>query len=305
MAKHIKDGFNCKWIREQTLLIVPKYELGVLTVRALYYRLVSIGYPNSKRHYDRVVDETGRMRRKNLIPYETFSDHDRNTLGSANIEKTNVYDGIASAESRIRDLLNGDSWNKNRWENQPYYIEIWVEKKALLGTLQSPCLSNGVMLCPSKGYASLTFLNEAGKRFERARRMGKIPKILYFGDYDASGKHIPKKIKQSLRTDFNCIVELDEILLNKQQVLDWKLPIAPSKKTDTRTSDFVANGGLGQVELDAVEPSIIQKFCREAIAAHFDDDLHAELMEKEEKERKIYELGLYGAARRIAAELDD
>lgn len=37
----------------------------------------------------------------------------------------------------------------------------------------------------------------------------------------------------------------------EQQVIEWGLPPAPAKETDSRTANW---DGLGQVELDAVKP---------------------------------------------------
>ena len=65
-------------------------------------------------------------------------------------------------------------------------------------------------------------------------------------------------------------VDVRPISLNKQQVLDWNLPPAPVKSGDTRSASW---DGLGQVELDAVEPTKLKRLCTEAIESVFDFDL--------------------------------
>jgi len=71
----------------------------------------------------------------------------------------------------------------------------------------------------------------------------------------------------------------------EEQVIEWKLPPAPTKDTDTRS---VAWDGLGQVELDAVEPNQLKELCQNAIDDLFDTDLHEELLEQEAEERITY-----------------
>jgi hypothetical protein len=71
----------------------------------------------------------------------------------------------------------------------------------------------------------------------------------------------------------------------KNQVIEWKLPHAPAKEGDSRTANW---GGLGQVELDAIEPKKLQRLCQNAINQYFDDDLYNELKELETTERVEY-----------------
>ena len=84
-------------------------------------------------------------------------------------------------------------------------------------------------------------------------------------------------------------VELRRILLKKEQVIEWNLPPAPAKLTDSRTANW---DGLGQVELDAVDPKKLQRICQDAINDVFDYDLFNDLKdeESEEKERFTMEL---------------
>jgi len=76
------------------------------------------------------------------------------------------------------------------------------------------------------------------------------------------------------------------IALMKSQVIDWDLPPAPAKVGDTRTKNW---GGLGQVELDAVRPEQLMKLLQGSLEDIFDRDLHADLLVREDKERKIYQ----------------
>ena len=55
MAKRTNDIYTRKWIIENSVEILSRYEPGVLTIRALHYQLVSIGMTNTLQHYKRVV----------------------------------------------------------------------------------------------------------------------------------------------------------------------------------------------------------------------------------------------------------
>lgn len=281
MAK--RDGFGRDWILKNAIPIIEQYEPGMLTLRGLHYRLVSIGMPNTLRHYKRVVDNLGRARWDGQVEFDAFSDHERSVVGFTEAMETDVEDSIEKAKDQLEAWMT--TYKKNRWENQPYYPQVWIEKKALQGTFEKPCRDADVALAPCKGYPSLTFLHKAALRFRMFARQGKKPLILYFGDYDASGENIPEKIEETL-AQMGARVELRRIALYEQQVIDWDLPIAPSKQSDSRTANW---DGLGQVELDAVEPMQLRQMCADAIESVFDRELYEELMEQESEERERYQ----------------
>lgn len=279
-----KDIFNRAWITKNAIEEIETYEKGVLTLRGLHYRLVSRGMTNTTRHYKRVVSAMIKARWDGLVDFDTFSDHDRSMLGETKSEETVLEDKISKAKEQLGLWMK--NYYKNKWENQPYYPEVFIEKKALQGVFEQVCYPKGVALGACKGYPSLTFLNEAAQRFKIAKRSGKIPIILYFGDYDPSGEDIPRSIKENLQELGVPSIEVKRISLLHEQVVKWNLPPAPAKTTDSRTANW---DGLGQVELDAVEPNKLKKLCRDAIDEIFNYDKYDELNEVEEEEREIYQ----------------
>ena len=278
-----KDEFTKKWITDNSLEIIDRYEKGVLTLRGLHYQLVSIGMTNSIRHYKRVVSAMIDARWAGLVDFDAFSDHDRAMIGETKSDITDLTDSIEEAKRQIGAWMK--YYSKHRWENQPYYPEIFIEKKALQGVFERVCRRNDVALGACKGYPSLTFLNEATQRFIEAEMSGKIPIILYFGDYDPSGEDIPRAIKENI-INLGCTsIEVRRIALLHEQVVEWRLPHAPAKEGDSRTANW---GGLGQVELDAVKPEKLQQMCQDAIDDIFDSDLYDELQKAEEEELEVY-----------------
>lgn len=279
-----KDIFNRKWITENSIEIISRYEKGMLTLRGLHYQLVSIGMTNTIQHYKRVVSAMIEARWAGLVDFDAFSDHDRSMIGETKSDGTDLDTSIDDAKNAIKSWM--ELYYKNRWENQPYYPEVFIEKKALQGVFQSVCYENGVALGACKGYPSLTFLNDANERFMTAESEGKIPVILYFGDYDPSGEDIPRAIEENI-IKLGCeSIEVRRFALMEYQVIDWNLPPAPAKKTDSRTAKW---DGLGQVELDAVKPEKLQRLCKDAINSVFDHDLYIELRDSEEVERITYQ----------------
>ena len=263
MAK--KDSFTKAWITENSIEIVANYPKGMLTLRALHYQLVSIGMTNSIRHYKRVVNAMIDVRWDGLVDFDTFSDHDRSMIGKTQSEETDLLTSVDEAKDSIKGWM--ECYFKNPWENQPYYPEVFIEKKALQGVFESVCRKHRVALGACKGYPSLTFLNEATQRFIEAEENGRTPVILYFGDYDPSGEDIPRSIEENVKKLGCESIEVRRFALMENQVLAWRLPPAPAKETDSRTANW---DGLGQVELDAVKPEKLQQLCEDAISTVFD-----------------------------------
>lgn len=273
-----QDEFNRQWIIDNGIPIVESYA-GNITLRALHYRLVARGMTNSQRHYKRVIQAMTQARWDGLLSFDAFKDHERETMGVTEYEQTTVERRLSTARWGLEHYAK--TYDKNRWENQPKYVEVFIEKKALQGVFERPCERKAVALNPCKGYPSLTFLADAAERFKEASDEGKEVIILYFGDYDPSGEDIPRSIQENL-SKMGANVEVERIALMEHQVIEWELPPAPAKSGDSRTANW---DGLGQVELDAVEPRDLVVLVNDAIDKHFDEELYAELMEQEREER--------------------
>lgn len=282
----LTDEFSRDWIINNALEEIKNYEKGMLTLRGLHYRLVSRGMTNSLRHYKRVVSAMIKARWDGLVSFDTFSDHDRAMLGETAYTETTAESAIETAKYAIKDWM--EYYFKNRWENQPNYVEVFIEKKALQGVFEKVCRRHRVGLGACKGYPSLTFLNDAAERFKEATEAGKKCIILYFGDYDPSGEDIPRSIGQNLY-NLGCEVEVKRMALMEHQVLEWDLPLAPTKLGDSRTANWT---GLGQVELDSVDINHLMELCKDAIEDHFDNDLHSELLDDEASEREEYKAAI-------------
>lgn len=277
-----KDQFNRAWILEHGIPEAEKYG-GEITLRALHYRLVAAGMTNTMRHYKRVISAMSYARWEGLINFDAFVDHDREVIGETDAAHTDVDESIEEGKGSVQFWL--EHYRKNKWENQPIYPEVWIEKKALQSVFTRPCRAYDVALCPCKGYPSLTFQHEAADRFKTALlTRNQTPVILYFGDYDPSGEDIPRSLKDTLYR-MGVDVDVRRIALMEKQVIEFNLPPAPTKEGDSRTANW---DGLGQVELDAIEPNKLKSMAKDAISSILDTELLAELAVQEDKEREIY-----------------
>lgn len=125
-----KSPFTKQWILDTGIPIVASYG-GNLTLRALHYRLVAAGMTNDIAHYKKVVNTMIEARWKHLVRFSAFMDHERETLGFTDYRESNVEDAVTFAKQQIKAWAS--SYKKNMWENQPYYPEVFIEKKALQG----------------------------------------------------------------------------------------------------------------------------------------------------------------------------
>lgn len=277
-----KDGFGKDWITEKGQEILNQYTGGI-TVRQLYYRLVTIGMPNGQRYYKRVVNAMTDARWKGIVNFYDFIDRERSTFWMTKAEPTDLDEKVEEGIEQVRRWMQ--NYRKNRWENQPEYIEVWIEKKALQGVFEDACLFNDVRLAPCKGYPSLTFIYDALGRFQNAKDRGQKVTILYFGDFDPSGSDIPRSLKENL-SRMGCNVNMEHWALNEEQIAEYNLPGVPPKSTDSRTGSW---DGDSAVELDAMEPKILAKLAVQAIKEHFDDSLYSDLKDQEKVERGEYQ----------------
>lgn len=279
----MKDQFTKQWIIENALDVLKNYEAGVLTIRALHYQLVSRGMTNDIQHYKRVVNATGDARWRGLMSFNAFSDRDRYLACETEAEPSVLENKIDRAKQQVKAWMT--TYYLNRWENQTYYPEVFIEKKALEGVFIKPCEHLGIALGACKGYPSLTFLHDATQRFMEAERRGQKPIIIYFGDYDPSGEDIPRALEENIKALGCEAIEVRRVALKEQQVRALNLPPAPTKLTDSRTANW---DGIGQVELDAVKPEILIQLLQDTVDSIFDYDLKDELDRREGIERDLF-----------------
>src|SRR5882672_9999430 len=159
-----------------------------LSLRQLYYQLVSRNIvPNTERSYKNVGNLVSDARLAGLVDWSMIRDRGRNMV--ANTHWNSPAEIVRSAALQFR---------VDRWEDQPNYVEVMVEKQALEGVLEPVCSEMDVPFTANKGYSSSSAMYEASKRFLRQSREGKTLFIIYLGDHDPSGIDMTRDVRDRL-----------------------------------------------------------------------------------------------------------
>jgi len=252
------------------------------SLRQMYYRLVArLVLENTINNYKNLSRWLVEAREEGWIDYNLFEDRARKIVGTGD----RIYETPECfIERRLRNFRNGWKYFAYpQWYDQEIYIEVWLEKDALSKIFSSVTDKYKVYTCPSRGYPSFSYVMDAVKRFERK---DKPIKILYFGDFDPTGLNIPENLLQRFKSygEYEHGIELESIALNIDQIRQYNLPPAPAKKSDTRYNSFVEETGSDRVvELDALEPTVLQDLIKEALEEHIDADLWNKTVERSEK----------------------
>lgn len=169
-------------------------------------------------------------------------------------------------------------------DDEPYHVEVWIEKSTMDDVLLPICREHGVNLVTSIGFQSVT---SAIALVQRAEQPGKPTRILYISDFDPAGVGMPVGVARQIEFwmrerayGAGTHIRLKVIGLTRDQVARHHLPRIPIKESDTRRRGFEERNGQGAVELDALEalhPGELERIVREAIAPFRDPTLRPRL----------------------------
>lgn len=250
-----------------------------LTVRQIYYQFVARGFlPNALKSYNFIqgLCDDGRM--AGLIDWDAIVDRTRNVQKNAHWTKPS--DILASTHA---------SYATDKWDNQPHYCEVWVEKDALAGVLSGVCSRLDVPLFPCRGYGSSSSVWAAAQRLLAKKDEGKEVHIIHLGDHDPSGIHMSEDIFNRLSLFTYSRVDVQRIALNMDQVERFDPPPFPAKLTDSRFRAYVEKYGEDSWELDALEPSVLVALVEKAVGQYRDEDLWEAALANEERGKHTLE----------------
>jgi len=252
-----------------------------MTLRQLYYQLVArVIIENKLSEYSKLSRLLTDARLMGLIDWDFIEDRVRVSKMPSQWE--NISDLIDSAISAFR---------LERWNNQDYYVEVMVEKNALIGVLEPVCEEYHVRISPNVGYASTTVMHDISLRFRQAEKEGKKCILLYFGDHDPSGEDMVRDIKDRLAM-FYTTVEVKKIALTMEQIQQYNLPPNPAKHSDPRSENYIAEHGESSWELDALPPNILTNMVTSSIREYIDMEKYEEVKQREEElKQRLIEFG--------------
>jgi len=262
----------------------------VPTVRTVYYALVSKELiPNTRSAYQGLCKRLVKARQDGLVKWSWIADETRATRG----KDDPLWEPEEYAEAWVNHLFDMlGKYKLPMWLNQPRYVEVWIEKFALAATFMNWVGEMNVVLVPSRGYSSWTFINEAAERFlQNAGDRESV--ILYFGDFDPSGKDIERFSGDALEW-FGIEVKIKPIAVSREQIDRYSLPSTPEDaeeraklRRDPRFKEW--EHGMFRVELDALMafvPDEFERIVKEAVREHFEEDAYEKVLERQDEERE-------------------
>jgi hypothetical protein len=186
-------------------------------------------------------------------------------------------------------------YRKDYWSTSEVNVEVWLEKDALKGVLIPTVVNEcGLGLHVTRGFASITYLQEAAEDIERDGR----PTYVYvLTDFDPSGVSIAEKVEEELtaRAPYSEIV-VERLAVDREQIVRWNLPTRPTKVSDTRAAKFRRIHGTDSVELDAIPPDELRNLVRNAIDSHMEPWRLRQVRMVEQEERETLRSMFGGAA---------
>lgn len=247
-----------------------------LTLRQLYYQFVARDLlRNTQREYKRLGSILAKARMAGLIDWRSIVDRTRN------LTAWRTYDGPQDALEYLER-----HYTLEKWERQPTYVEVWVEKEALAGVFERICGQLEVPFFACRGYVSLSEMWSAAQRLQARVDSGKDVTVLHFGDHDPSGIDMTRDITDRGWLFGSSHIDVRRIALNMDQVEEFSPPPNPAKMSDSRAEDYVARYGRVSWELDALDPTVLSRLVREEVEQLRDQALWDEA-EAEEAEQKL------------------
>lgn len=266
--------------RAQTIIlqantIIAEYQRAgfVLTLRQLYYQFVARGLlKNDIREYKRLGTIISDARLAGLIDWDAIEDRTRNLRSPAHWDRPETVLQSAAAQFRL-DL----------WADQARRVEVWIEKDALVGVIEAVCEEYRLPYFACRGYSSQSEQYSAGKRFNS---YGQYVIILHLGDHDPSGIDMTRDNTDRLSLFAGVPIEVRRLALNMAQVREFNPPPNPTKFTDSRANEYVAQFGESCWELDALDPRTIADLISSEVETLIDRDAWDNALAAETEQRQ-------------------
>ncbi len=261
--------------------IIKEYEEQgfTLTLRQLYYQFVSRDIiPNTMKSYKNLGSVINDGRLAGRIDWEAIEDRTRN------VKKNPHWDSPADLMLSCERQFAYD-----KWAEQPNYVEVWIEKDALVGVIEGVCKKHDVPYFACRGYTSQSEQWRAGRRFRDAVCDEKRVVILHLGDHDPSGIDMTRDNQERLNMfTREGEVEVKRLALNMDLVDRYNPPPNPTKLTDSRATGYIREFGKSCWELDALSPRLISSLVESNIKMLKDDDLWDAAVAREDEVKKQF-----------------
>jgi hypothetical protein len=236
--------------------------------QAFYQAEVKDVVEKTENGYEKVQRGIVRLRQDGVLPFHWISDATRW------MRKPRSFDSI---EAALQETVR--TYRRAVWREERVYVEFWIEKDALAGTIYDVTSEFDVPLMVARGYSSLTFLHSAA---EAIKANGKPAYIYHLGDWDPSGQDAADHIERKLREYAPGVpIHFEKLAVTERQIFEWNLPTRPTKASDSRAKRWKGDS----VELDAIPPNLLRQLVRDAIERHIAPERLAVIEAAEASER--------------------
>ncbi len=255
------------------------FEYNPQTLRQLFYQLVvkSVIEKLEKEYKNVVIRLLTNMRMADDVPFKWIIDESKHR------ETYRTYNSLKDA---LKDTAK--FYRRNALTECPDYLEIFVDKQALVGFVHEAAGEYDVPVIP--GGTGLSQLWETACCIRDAWKVGKRSFVYQFGDYDATGLIFAKAIERrliQLCEKLGCpSPTFERVALTKEQIDRHNLPSRPSKtfkQGNMHAKDFEGES----TELDALPADILKDMVTECIERHIRPEELEVIREAEASERKI------------------
>jgi hypothetical protein len=257
-----------------------------LTLRQVYYRLVSKNLiPNTKASYKGLSKQLVKARENGDVDDHRIEDRSIKVQGQADYGYENLEDYIQDQVENLKGSW-GD-FTRHQWRDQPKMVLLALEKDALSRLFLDVAGGFRVQVYATRGYGSYTFVKDMAGDLSA----DKENVVLYFGDYDPSGRDIERDLRERLIRYFGSDnFTVVRIALKPEQIQQYNLPPMPEDaetlaklQRDPRSKTY---GLTYAVELDALEPPVLQDLIKQAVVAQIDADRWQENIDRSKRDRQ-------------------
>jgi len=264
MAKKIK---KIDMLIAESLKVVMKYKI-TFTLRQIFYRLFATGIiKNNTSEYKYLSKALVKGRKNGSFPYDKMEDRTRKVINHAHQWYQTPQEAFEELLKKISDEVFVLPINLY----QPKIVVVALEKEALSSIFENIVKKwSNTFLIVCRGFNSLSQLHELA---EKLLDISKEVHCVFFSDFDPSGIYIQSNFEKQM-LDLGIEFETyQRIALTQEQIDFYKLPSVPAKKSDSRAKDWIG----GVVELDALDPPILEKLIEESIKPFWDYNISNEV----------------------------
>ncbi|MFG2638710.1 hypothetical protein ACGFX8_33925 [Streptomyces sp. NPDC048362] len=248
--------------------IVESYEGGV-TLRQVMYRLASESVlPHTPSMYRRLSSRLAQARREGRFPDLVDT-----------LREVHVPPAWPDAGTFLRESVDWFALDRTRGQQHALYV---ATENTLRQLLTGWLAEYGIPVLVVRGFGSQSYVDIVRQRTARDPREAHLA---YIGDFDCSGDDVERDFVE--RT--GCWSRVSRVLLTYDQMRAYGLPATEGKRGDPRWRPFARRYGFDierpvQWEVEALEPSELQRLVLAAVDPHIDRDVLAQQIAREEEQ---------------------